>query len=288
LSVGFGVIINYASYLKRKDDVVLSSLTSNATNELFEVGFGGLITIPAAFLFMGLSISAFQDSSFGLGFKTLPVVFANMPGGNFMGAIWFFMLFLAAITSSLSMLQPTLAFLEEALGLSRKAGVGLLLLVGALGNLFVLYYSGGLRALDIIDFWIGTFLIFVLATVQIICFGWVWGVDKGVAEAHRGAQLRIPNFFKFIMKYVSPAYLLTIFVLFIMFNVVDRTGDDGQVIEGYWTKIWAADNKVERLALGLIGLVALCLIIATAIGEKRWRAQGLDVDGVKPLDANVK
>ncbi|MBK6940426.1 MAG: sodium-dependent transporter [Planctomycetes bacterium] len=288
LSVGFGVIINYASYLKRKDDVVLSSVTSNATNELFEVGFGGLITIPAAFLFMGLSISAFQDSSFGLGFKTLPVVFANMPGGNFMGAIWFFMLFLAAITSSLSMLQPTLAFLEEALGLNRKVGTFVLLVVGALGNLFVLWHSEGLRALDIIDFWIGTFLIFILATVQIICFGWVWGIEKGIAEAHRGAQLRIPAIFRFIMKYVSPAYLLVIFVLFIGFNVLDRTDDDGNVITGYWSKIWAEDNQVERLALGLISLVAIGLIIATAIGEKRWRAQGLDVDGLKPLDPNVK
>src|SRR5688500_20401921 len=55
LSVGFGVILNYASYMKKKDDVVLSGLTASATNELFEVGFGGMITIPAAFIFLGLS-----------------------------------------------------------------------------------------------------------------------------------------------------------------------------------------------------------------------------------------
>src|SRR5690606_19493667 len=55
LSVGFGVIINYASYLRRKDDVVLNGLTATATNELFEVGFGGMITIPAAFVFLGAS-----------------------------------------------------------------------------------------------------------------------------------------------------------------------------------------------------------------------------------------
>ena len=52
LSVGFGVIINYAAYMKKDDDVVLSGLTASATNELFEVGFGGLITITASY-FLG-------------------------------------------------------------------------------------------------------------------------------------------------------------------------------------------------------------------------------------------
>ncbi len=55
LSVGFGIIINYASYMKPDDDVALSGLTAAATNELFEVGFGGMITLTAAFIFLGLS-----------------------------------------------------------------------------------------------------------------------------------------------------------------------------------------------------------------------------------------
>ena len=50
LSVGFGIIINYASYLRRNDDVVLSGLTSSSLNKVFEVCLGGLITLPAAFI----------------------------------------------------------------------------------------------------------------------------------------------------------------------------------------------------------------------------------------------
>ncbi|MCB0339366.1 MAG: hypothetical protein KDD53_07170, partial [Bdellovibrionales bacterium] len=114
LSVGFGIIINYASYLKKNDDVALSGLTASATNEFCEVCLGGLITIPAAFIFLGAAGSI--GGTFGLGFNTLPVVFLYMPGGRFFGFLWFFMLFLAAITSSLSMLQPAIAFLEENLG----------------------------------------------------------------------------------------------------------------------------------------------------------------------------
>src|SRR5690606_7050244 len=107
LSVGFGIILNYASYLKRKDDVVLSSLTASSVNEFFEVCLGGLITIPAAFLFLGVALTDPKTTgTFGIGFIALPNVFAAMPGGQFFGFLWFFMLFLAAITSSLSMLQP--------------------------------------------------------------------------------------------------------------------------------------------------------------------------------------
>ena len=55
LSVGFGVIITYASYLKEKDDVVLSSLTAASTNEFFEVSIGGMMSIPAAVAFFGVT-----------------------------------------------------------------------------------------------------------------------------------------------------------------------------------------------------------------------------------------
>ena len=119
ISVGFGIIINYASYVRPKDDVALSGLTAAATNEVFEVGFGGLITLTASFVFLGLTgtIAAVSTGTFGLGFQTLPVVFAQMGAiGPLVGAVWFFMLFLAAVTSSVSMYQPALAFLRESLG----------------------------------------------------------------------------------------------------------------------------------------------------------------------------
>lgn len=271
LSVGFGVIINYASYMKRKDDVVVSGLTASATNELFEVGFGGMITIPAAFVFLGASgtIAAVQTGTFGLGFKTLPVVFAQMPAGNLIGGFWFFMLFLAAITSSLSMLQPTLAFFEEALGWTRKKCTTLLVGVSLAGSLFVLYYSKGLTALGILDDWVGTLGIFVLATVQIVCFGWVFGIDRGWKEMHEGAQMRLWPLFRFVIKFVTPAFLLAVFAAFCVNNLPD------------WIAAVAA-NPVKQMSIGLIAATILMLVVITRIGEKRWRAMGLDLDGRLP------
>jgi NSS family neurotransmitter:Na+ symporter len=212
ISTGFGIIINYASYLRRQDDVALSSLTAASVNEFFEVCFGGLITLPAAFIFLG--VSATLTGTFGLGFNALPHVFASMPGGSFFGFVWFFMLFLAAITSSLSMLQPVIAFFEEGLGLRRHASVTMLGLVAAFGTGFVLYFSKGMLALETFNFWVGTFMIYTLAMFQTVLYGWVLGIDRGEQEMHEGAQLRVPRLVQYVLKYVSPAYLLLIFVTF--------------------------------------------------------------------------
>ncbi len=278
LSVGFGVIINYASYMKRNDDVVLSGLTASATNEFFEVALGGMITLTAAVVFLGLvATQANTGGTFSTGFSALPVVFARMPLGNFFGAVWFFMLFLAAITSSLSMLQPTKAFFEEALGLSHKGATALVAAICVGGNLFVLWFSKGLVALDTLDFWVGTFMIFVVAGTQIICFAWVFGVDKALEEAHHGAQLRIPRIFRFIIKYVSPVYLIVIFVGFCWNNlppyVVSVFGGASGDPEADRAVIYA-----WAVILASIGL----LMVVTAIGARRWRAAGLDLDGQRP------
>src|SRR5687768_14048819 len=274
LSVGFGVIINYASYMKKKDDVVLSGLTASATNELFEVGFGGLITLTAAFVFLGVSgtTAAVAGGTFGLGFNTLPVVFAQMGAfGPFIGATWFFMLFLAAITSSISMYQPSLAFFEESLGWTRQKATTLMVGVCLVGSFLVMYYSKGSVFLGTLDDWVGTFLIFVLAMVQIICFSWIFGIDRGWKEAHQGAHIRIPPIFKFVMKYVAPAYLLVVFLVFTVQNLPN------------WIR-GVANQPLAQGALLLVAAVTVLLLVCTRIGEKRWRNAGMDLDGRTPAE----
>lgn len=209
LSLGFGVIITYASYLKKEDDIALSSTTAVAGNEFCEVSLGGMITIPAAFVFLGAAGAA--GSTFGLGFKTLPMVFAHMPGGQIFGFLFFFLLFLAAITSSISMLQPAIAFLEEGLDISRKVSVFSLVGITLVGNGVVVYFSGDATALGTLDFWVGTFFIFLLATIQTLLFGWALGVERGMKELRSGAGMSIPTWlFIPIIKYFAPGYLLAI------------------------------------------------------------------------------
>lgn len=268
LSVGFGVILNYASYVKKKDDVALSALTASATNEVFEVGFGGLITVTAAFVFLGASGAA--GGTFGLGFNTLPVVFEHMgAAGRFIGFAWFFLLFLAAITSSISMLQPAKAFFEEALGISSSRAITIVSILCGLGSLWVIWFSKDLVALDTIDFWGGTFAVFLVATVQIICFSWIWGIKKGAAELDQGALIKVPRVFLFAMKYIAPLYLLVILIGFAVQNLPDRV------------KTLSA-NQVAVWTMALLGLTLVLLLALLYLGEKRWRAAGLDIDDAHP------
>jgi len=61
------------------------------------------------------------------------------------------------------------------------------------------------------DYWGGTFGLSILALIELIMFGWIWGMKKGWKEINEGADIKIPYIFKFIIKYVTPAYLLGIF-----------------------------------------------------------------------------
>lgn len=270
LSVGFGVIMCYASYLKRRDDVALSSVTAVAGNEFCEVALGGLITIPAAFIFLGAAgAGAAAGSSFDLGFKTLPLVFNTMPLGQFVGFAFFFLLFLAAITSSLSMLQPAIALLEEGLGLDRKASVAMLGILTAVGSGFVVYFSEGLMALDTIDFWVGSFGIYVLATIQVLVFGWVMGIDKGHEELNRGGEIRIPKLVMYVIKYVSPVYLLVVFVMW----VSQGAGDYVSAL---------AVNPIAQMSVALVVLLLIFFVIIIARSQKRWDR----LEAAQPLAAN--
>jgi len=268
LSVGFGIIITYSSYLRADDDIALSSLTAASGNGFCEVALGGLITIPAAFVFLGVAFVQNPPGTFGMGFVALPNVFNQMIAGRFFGFLFFFLLFLAAVTSSLSMLQPAIALLEEGLGLKRKASVTLLGFITAVGATFVVYFSQGLTAMDTIDFWVGTFCIYVLATIQVILFAWVLGVDRGFEELSRGAEIRIPPFVKYIIKYVSPIYLLTIFGFWGYQQFLATPEDPTQL-----TRLQQLQgNVVVQMSIGFILMVVALFMLLIAQSVKRWRA----------------
>ena len=291
LSVGFGVIINYASYMKKKSDVVLSGVTAAATNEVFEVSFGGMITLTSAFVFLGATQAAEVAASgtFGLGFNTFPVVFAQMgPLGKVIGAVWFFMLFLAAITSSISMYQPSLAFFEEALGKGRAAGTAILVVFCLVGSFMTMYFSKGLHFLETVDSWVGTLGIYFLAMIQLCVFSYIFGVRRGLDEAHEGAHMKIPGFYYPVLLVISPLFLLLLFLKFCYDNLWVFYDAEGKLNAGNWlVKLGVKVQEAEpgqflapQLAIGLIiaCIVALCVMVF--LGEQRLEKRGIGLEGL--------
>ena len=256
LSVGFGIIMTYASYMSKNDDVVLSGLAATSANEFCEVALGGLITIPAAVAFLGAAGAV--GGTFALGFNVLPMVFNAMPFGGLFGFIFFFLLFLAAVTSSLSMLQPGIAFLENALNINRRQSVAILGFITGFGTIMVVYFSKDLKVLDTLDFWVGTFLIFIMATIQIIIFAWVMGIPKGFEEASHGASIAIPRIFGPIMKYVTPMFLLVIFFFWASENVFGYNLITGEVDPSGYSMDLFGENPNQ------VAWISVCILILLA------------------------
>ncbi len=211
LSVGIGSILTYASYLNKEQDVVLSGLTAVSTNEFAEIILGGSIIIPMAFAVFGPQQihEIARSGSFNLGFVTMPLIFERIPAGAVFGFLWFVLLFLAGVTSSVSLAQPAVAFMEDEFDIDRGKAAwifGVTAFVLCQPAIFGL--SKGV--VDELDFWGGTFCLVLFGTVEAILFGWVFGMDKAWEEIHQGAELQVPKFYKFIIKYVTPLFLLSI------------------------------------------------------------------------------
>ncbi|WP_457623587.1 sodium-dependent transporter [Persephonella sp.] len=235
LSIGFGAILTYASYLKPKSDVALNGLASASVNEFAEVILGGSIAITASVIFFGIAGTQYiaSEGAFNLGFMALPAIFANIPYGAFFGFLWFLLLFFAGITSSIALMQPAVSFLEDEFGLSRDKAVKYL---G--GFLFIsahipIFLKG---ALDELDFWVGTFGLVIFALFEVITFVWILGIrdlkEKLVGksliikvlivlkyspeyawkELNRYADIRIPRVFYYILSYIAPFFLIVILV----------------------------------------------------------------------------
>lgn len=276
LTVGFGAIMTYASYLRRRDDIVLSALSSCSANEFCEVCLGGLITVPAAVAFLGISGAIGAGLSlFDLGFKVLPMFFTSMPLGELFGFLFFFLLFLAAVTSSLSMLQPSMAFIEEAMRIKRNFSTLLLGVITFFVSGFVVYFSKDLKAMDTFDFWMGQVAIYVFAMVQIIMFAWYFGIKRGIRLANEGSEIKLPRFYGFILKYITPSALLLVFAFWLAYDVFGILGDGK--ISPYILDLTGGEgrepNMVARICITIMimvyGFLLRYFIIQTAMTDLR-------------------
>jgi SNF family Na+-dependent transporter len=266
LSLGQGIINTYASYVREKQDITLNGITTSSTNEFAEVILGGTIAIPVAVAFFGLAETQIiaQGGAFNLGFQALPVIFQKIPLGQIFGGMWFFLLFIAGITSSVAMTQPAIAFLEDEFKWKReKAVIAVFSVLIVLTAFVIAFFKFGF--LDELDFWAGTFGLVVFAAIEIVLFSWVFGLKKGWAEMHKGADLKVPRIFKFILTYVTPIYLLIMLAVWTYQDAVKEFLMTGKE-PAHRPYLWGA-----RVMIVLVLLVML-LLIRKAWNKKKGAA----------------
>jgi len=228
LSLGSGLIQTYASYVRANDDIALGGLATSAINEGVEVVLGASIAIPIACAFFGLAGAReiANSGAYDLGFVAMPIIFMMIPVGKLFGFLWFLLLFFAGITSSVAMSQPLVAFLKEEFKFShKKAVVALAALTLIPIHFVVLFLKHGF--LDEMDYWVGTFGLVIFALLEVIVFAWIYGMDKGWDEITRGAQMKVPRIFYYIIKYVTPAYILFIMIYWFILEAIPILLMDG-------------------------------------------------------------
>lgn len=267
LSLGQGMINTYASYVREKDDVTLNGLSTTTTNEFAEVILGGTIAIPAAVAFFGLAETQAiaQQGAFNLGFQSLPVIFQQLPLGQMLGALWFLLLFIAGITSSVALISPAVAFVEDEFRWSRRQAVNAVFSVIVVCAVAVVaFFKHGF--LDEMDFWAGTFGLVLFAVIEVIVFGWIFGVERGWEEMHKGADLKVPRLFKFVIKYVTPLYMLALLVVWTIQDAIPTFFMRGAAAEDH-PYLWAARGL-------MLGLIALTLLLIRAAWRRPAERRG--------------
>ena len=212
LSVGMGTIHCYAAYIDSKDDIALNAVSAGFMNEFVEVVLGSLIVIPIAAGYLGLDW-VIQNAGFGMAFQTMPYLFQQWGStlAIIAGVCWFGLLFFAGITSSLAMGTPWMGFMRDEFGWSKNKGAwsfGAMILILCLPT--VIFFKEGV--FDEYDYWAGTVSLVVFAMFETILFSWIFGMDKGWREITSGADIKVPNIYKFIIKYITPVMLIIIFL----------------------------------------------------------------------------
>jgi SNF family Na+-dependent transporter len=256
-----GSIQCYASYLRERDDIALNASSAGFMNEFVEVILGGSIIIPIAVAYLGLDWLQ-ANVGFEMGFRTMPTLFQNW--GPYLAALggvaWFGLLFFAAITSSLAMGQPIMAFLQDEFSFDRRRSVflyGAALLLLAVPCM--LLYEGG--AFNEYDYWVGTFSLFVFALAEAVIFAWVFGIDKAWDEINRGADMRVPAIYKYIIKFVTPTFLLAVFV-----------GAVFKPTDGEWAAAFGALFSGDGWAFAADSVIGTILHVGVA--DLRWFVDG--------------
>jgi len=215
LSLGMGAIAVYASYVRPEEDVVKAGVGTASINEFVEVVIGASIAIPAAFaMFSHVAIPELaKEGTFRLGFMTMPAVLMNFPFGWLVSFIWFILLFFAALTSSLALIQPLIALFEDEMKWEHTKAVTVSMILVIIGAHFSAFLP---NFIDELDFWAGCFMLLVFGLVEIVVFVWIFGINNFYKELTLNTTLRLPKAFVYVVAIVSPLFILAILYFWVI------------------------------------------------------------------------
>ena len=224
LSLGMGAMITYGSYLSRNDSILASGTYIVILDTIIAL-LAGMAIFPALFA-MGFQAT---ESGPGLIFNIIPLIFAKMSYGTVFAVLFFVLLFVAALTSGMSLLEVVITYIIDEKGWKRSHAVvvfGLIIFIigipsalsfGILGNVKII----GLSFFDIIEKTASNYMLPLGGLLISICLGWKYGLEKLVHELDVDTRITfVKKAWGVTLKYVSPVVMLIFFGNYLFVTII--------------------------------------------------------------------
>ncbi|MGY1915637.1 sodium-dependent transporter [Blastococcus sp. SYSU DS0973] len=268
LSVGFGIMITYASYVSRREDMVGSGLVVGFSNSGFELLAG--IGVFAALGFMaqagGVPVGEVASDGIGLAFIAFPAIINEAPAGALIGVLFFGSLVVAGITSLISVIEVVISAVRDKLDTGRLTATLSVGVPAAVLSLVLFSTTSGIYVLDVVDHFVNQYGILVVALVSMLVVAWGVRALTGLGEhLNVHGRPRVGTGWRLLTSVVAPAGLAVVLVLALR-------EDLAAPYEDYPT--WLL------LVLGWLLVVALPLV-GFLLARLPWRA-GTHLEGPPP------
>lgn len=210
LSIGFGIMITYASYVDRDTDMTGSGTVVGLANSSFELLAG--IGVFAALGFMaqaqGVEVDEVVGGGVGLAFITFPTIISEAAGGAIIGVLFFASLVLAGLTSLVSVLEVVVSAVRDKFDMARGTAAAVVSIPAALVSLAFFSTASGLYVLDILDHFINQFGILLVALVSMVVLAWSLRALPELADHmnHHGS-IRLGLWWRLLVGVVVPVAL---------------------------------------------------------------------------------
>jgi len=258
LSLGFGIMIAYASYLPDKTNITRNAILTAFINSGYSLfaGFAVFSTLGFMAAEQGVPIADVVKQSIGLAFVAYPKAVSLMPGGNLFGAIFFLCLVVAGISSSISIIEAFTSAVVDKFGWKRRTVVTAVCVIGFLGSVTFTTQSG-LFWLDIADHFLTHYGLVVVGIFECIIVAWLFKLDILQRHINKISSIKLGLWWTVLIKFFVPFALGLILVGDLISEVSKPYGDYS------WSAI---------LAIG-VDWVLLTLVAALWLALTPWRTE---------------
>lgn len=257
LSLGFGIMIAYASYMPYESNMTGSAVITALANSSFSLlsGFGVFALLGFMSASQGVPLEEVVQQSIGLAFVAYPKAISLLgPAGPIFGVLFFLSLTVAGISSSISIVEAFVSGIEDKFAIDRKRLTTTLCLLGFAGGV-IFTTQGGLLWLDIVDHFINNYGLIVAGLLECLAVGWFFRIDVIRRHLNKVSRLQLGTWWNWTIKFALP-----LFLSIILFNQLAR-----ELLGAYGNYSWES-----LMAIGW-SWMGISLLLSFVLAMRPWK-----------------